>query len=361
MDFQNYGWSTDEEKQININKYNGQYVMATLRLLRSKATENELLRQIVSTVPGQPHKLVEQELRRILNNGVANGFVIKSGNEYLLPIPQLYSAYQIDSDAKILKKVKEEPEDSESDLESEEECAEESDEQKVERLQSDYLNVIEEMMSLNCILFRNKLLSEILDVVVKQKENEMPKCEEAVDNIFALAKLPDEHADALTKDKLKAFYSAAYELFNAHDVCIDLLRYTVMSLDKALISRECANFSTQKRNAIFKFVHEIEQIEKADCEKFRTVYIFHLLNIVAAALKDKKEYASGLLMYVKDKNGAFSCTLKNFIQKAFVLGQLGCSRPIQVFFKFLSDRTVKAPKRKGKGKGRGGGARKRKC
>lgn len=57
----------DKEKQIN--QHNGQYVTATLSFLGSKATKNELLQHIVSTT-SQPHEVVEQELTRLLNNGL---------------------------------------------------------------------------------------------------------------------------------------------------------------------------------------------------------------------------------------------------------------------------------------------------
>lgn len=344
-------WNKDEEKQIN--KYNGQYVIATLSFLNSKATENELLKRIVSTT-GKPHKLVELELKRILNIAVIHGFVMKIGNTYLLPSPQI--TYQIDSDAETLKRIKKEPVDPDS--ESEEECDKESEEQKYERLHNDYINTIEEIMKLDCILFRNQLLSKIIDVVVEERKNKKPKCEDALaHDFFEVTKLPDEHVDAFTKDKLKMFYSTAYDLLKTHKVGIRLLRYTHESLDKALLPYKYRAATDRKREAIDKYINEVETLEKGDCEKFRTVYICYLLNIVAEALQQGKNYASEIILHIRGKNSEFNCALKNFVLKAFVLGKLDKCYPMTVYLKILSDRAAKAPKVKAKGAGK----RKRKC
>lgn len=332
--------------------HNGNYVISTL--LDRKATEKELLKHIVSTT-GQPYKLAEQELRRTLNNGLTNGFLMKIGNKYLLSTPQ------IDSDAKIFKIKKEKCSDPETLIkEKSNECKKESEQQKFDGLHNDYMNIIEEMTKLDSILFRNKLLSKILDIVVEEKKKKRPKCEDAlVHNIFELTKLPDEHVDAFTKDKVRSFYSAAYDLLKTQKVRIGLLRYTHVSVDKTLISTKFSKYGAAKRKAINKYVDEVEQLEKGDCEQFRIVYIWYLLKKVVQALQQEKRNASEILTNIKDENGELSCVLKNVVEKAFVLGKLSSCCPINAYFKFLSDRAARAPKRKAKGNPRGAGARKR--
>lgn len=347
-------WNKDEEKQIN--KYNGQYVTATLSFLGSKATENELLKHIVWTT-SQPHEVVEQELSCILKNGVGHGFIMKIGNEYLLPT-QPNGKFEVDSDVRCLGTIKEEPED----LECENEDEDEDDEEKFGKVLSDYLNQLEEMMKLQCRLFRNKLLNKIIDVVVDEKKRKKPKCASALTNqILHVSTIPEQHVDAFTKNKLKSFYNAAYELIKTHSVRPKLLRYTFSSLDKYLMQANMQKFKPEKQQAIKAYIAEVEQLEKGDCEIFRTVYVNHLLNKVDEALEQGIELASELFakLNIQDENAEVSCTLKNFVQKSFVLGKLG-SCPIEAYFKFLTDRQARAPKRKaGKTRGRGGRKRKR--
>lgn len=316
-------WNKDEKE---INMYNGHYVIATLSYLDNKASENELLKHILSTT-AEPHNLVEQELRRILNNGVRNGFIIKIGNEYLLPTVQ--DDYQLDSDARI----KEECEDVEI-KEELEDIDEECEEQKYE-----YLNIIEQLMTVDCILFRNKLLTKILDVVEEQIKNKEPKNVNALArDIFEVTKVPDELVDSCTKDNIKEFYSRAYALAKTHKVCMELIRYTHLSLDKALIIKDITTFKPAKQNALKKYVEAVDNLEKDNCDKFRTIYICYLLNEVAEMMKN-----------IQDKNAGLNCVLENFVQQAFALHKLGSScSPSEVYFKFLSDLIAKTSKAKTK-------------
>ncbi|XP_037025345.1 uncharacterized protein LOC119066788 [Bradysia coprophila] len=88
----NYCINKEEEEQIR--QLNGQIVMNTLAILNNDATESELTQQIV-TFTGHPKKDVHHEVKKILDYGVATGFVMKIKNVYSLPC-----AYEIDSGRK---------------------------------------------------------------------------------------------------------------------------------------------------------------------------------------------------------------------------------------------------------------------
>lgn len=78
MDSINYG----DDDQIQM--LNGRCVMNAFAFLNYEATESELLEH-VTTTSGHPQNVVKQELKRILDFGVSNGFIMKNGNRYLLP------------------------------------------------------------------------------------------------------------------------------------------------------------------------------------------------------------------------------------------------------------------------------------
>lgn len=79
-----------------IRVYNGQCVMDALAASqKNKITEDELLEQFTaSTDASRDH--IENELKRILHDGVACGFIVKTGNEYA--IPTLENLYEADCD-----------------------------------------------------------------------------------------------------------------------------------------------------------------------------------------------------------------------------------------------------------------------
>lgn len=85
--------SKDDGQQIKM--FNGQSVMNSLKLMNYRATENELSKHI-TTCTGQPAELVEQEVKRILDHGISNGFILKNGNDYSLPY--FKDVYHIDAD-----------------------------------------------------------------------------------------------------------------------------------------------------------------------------------------------------------------------------------------------------------------------
>lgn len=341
----------EENDEQQIKKYYGQYVTAGLSFL-GKATKNDLLKLIVSAT-NHPYEIVEPELRRILTSGVGYGFLTKIGDAYLLPT-QRNTKYEIDADVKAVEMNKEEPKGSDC------EWKDVDDKTKLCEALSDYSNVLDEVMNLPCRLFRNKLLDEIIFVVLDQKEKQTPKCVDTLTNkILHLTTLPVQHADAFTKEKLANFYSTAYELIITHTVGTKLLRYTYLSLDKHIMDINMDKHEADKQKAMKNFIDEVEQLEKGDCEKFRTVYINHLLNQVAEALQQGTEFASLLFveLNVQDNNEELSNALKNFVQKTFMLGKLSGS-PIDLYFQFLCDRQTKAPKRKAD-RGHGRGARRK--
>lgn len=72
---------SNEQDDDQIKMLNGRYIMNALSFLNYEATENELLKHITQT--GQ--NLDNEELKRILDYGVSNGFIMKNNNKYLLP------------------------------------------------------------------------------------------------------------------------------------------------------------------------------------------------------------------------------------------------------------------------------------
>lgn len=81
-----------EEEEINI--LNGHCVIDALANV-TNVTENKLLK-CFATSSAESHNLVQQELKRILDSGVSNGFIVKKGNKYELP--RVENAYQVDAD-----------------------------------------------------------------------------------------------------------------------------------------------------------------------------------------------------------------------------------------------------------------------
>lgn len=84
--------NSEEVDGDQVKMLNGRYIMNALSFLNYEATENELLRHI--SVTGQPQNLDSEELKRILDYGVINGFIIKNDNKYSLP--NLDDVHQID-------------------------------------------------------------------------------------------------------------------------------------------------------------------------------------------------------------------------------------------------------------------------
>lgn len=75
-----------------IKMLNGRYLMRAIASLNYEATENELFRHITAT--GHSQNLVREELKRILDYGVSNGFIMKNHDKYL--IPRLVDVHQVD-------------------------------------------------------------------------------------------------------------------------------------------------------------------------------------------------------------------------------------------------------------------------
>lgn len=77
-----------------IGILNGKSVITALASQKNKISEDELLEYFITSAD-EPD-LVENELKQILNNGVAGGFIVKTGNKYALP--SLENIYEADCD-----------------------------------------------------------------------------------------------------------------------------------------------------------------------------------------------------------------------------------------------------------------------
>lgn len=88
----NYWNDKEEDEEKQVTKLNVRSVMNAFAMLNYDTTEREISQQIISFT-GHPAKSVRHEVKRILDNGVSNGFIIQVKNKYLLP-----GEYQTDSD-----------------------------------------------------------------------------------------------------------------------------------------------------------------------------------------------------------------------------------------------------------------------
>ncbi len=66
-----------------LRKYNGQTIMHALRFLGNKATIADLSKCIAQSIQ-QPENSVRNEVTRVLNRGVDDGFLLKRGQNYVL-------------------------------------------------------------------------------------------------------------------------------------------------------------------------------------------------------------------------------------------------------------------------------------
>lgn len=85
-------YESDVEQVIMLN---GRSVMNALAFLNSEATENELL-ECFSASNLDARDLVQQELKRTLDNAVTNGFITRNDGKY--SVPGLGKMYQVDGD-----------------------------------------------------------------------------------------------------------------------------------------------------------------------------------------------------------------------------------------------------------------------
>lgn len=81
-----------EEEQIRIR--NGHCVINALSQ-NVEITEDDLLKCFITSTD-EPHYLVQHELKRILDHGVASGFIVNIGNKYALP--KFENIYEADAD-----------------------------------------------------------------------------------------------------------------------------------------------------------------------------------------------------------------------------------------------------------------------
>lgn len=85
--------NVDEE---NVVMLNGRSVMNALAYLNSEVTENELLKLFIGS-NREPRDLVQQEIKRVLDDGVINGFIGRNGNKYGIS-SSMENLYQVDGD-----------------------------------------------------------------------------------------------------------------------------------------------------------------------------------------------------------------------------------------------------------------------
>lgn len=89
----NRWYNLDEEEEIGM--LNGRCVTNALAIKRKETTKNELLQSFIASTD-EPQDLVEDELTRILDIGVTDGFIVKLGNKYALP--SLENIFEADYD-----------------------------------------------------------------------------------------------------------------------------------------------------------------------------------------------------------------------------------------------------------------------
>lgn len=70
-------------------------VIEVLAYLRADASEDELVK-CFETSSDEPQNLVQKEMKRILDHGVATGLIVRNANKYGLP--NWKHEYQIDGD-----------------------------------------------------------------------------------------------------------------------------------------------------------------------------------------------------------------------------------------------------------------------
>lgn len=81
-----------EEEQIRL--LNAHCVIDALSK-NVEITEDDLLKCFITSTD-KPHYLVQHELKRILDHGVASGFIVNIGNKYALP--KFQNIYEADAD-----------------------------------------------------------------------------------------------------------------------------------------------------------------------------------------------------------------------------------------------------------------------
>lgn len=85
--------NSDRSEDEKVLMLNGRSVMNALTFLNSAVTENQLL-QCLTASNDEPRNIVKQELKRILDDAVTNGFITRNGGKYA--IPGMEKLYQTD-------------------------------------------------------------------------------------------------------------------------------------------------------------------------------------------------------------------------------------------------------------------------
>lgn len=84
----------DRNEEVQIGMFNGRCVMSCVASQENGVTEDDLLKFFITS--NESHDLVQQELKRILNIGVRNGFIVRTDNKYA--IQSLDGMYDTDGD-----------------------------------------------------------------------------------------------------------------------------------------------------------------------------------------------------------------------------------------------------------------------
>lgn len=74
----------DEHDTKQINRLNGQSVFSALARFNYNATESQICDEFIEST-GHAQHLVVEEVKRILQSAVNDGFIVKNGNNYTLP------------------------------------------------------------------------------------------------------------------------------------------------------------------------------------------------------------------------------------------------------------------------------------
>lgn len=143
---------------MNNSKKSACVTEIAITFLKNKATEDELCRHF-TTSTGQPHKIVKDELRRILRNGCSHGFLTRKSNKYMLS--STCNEYLVDAD--------EVAKETECDEEEEEE---DGKEEEKDWCDADFKSACEKVIQkTDCAVFPELIIRYVIDEIEKELKN----------------------------------------------------------------------------------------------------------------------------------------------------------------------------------------------
>lgn len=86
---------SEKINNTEIEMHNVRCVIAALKFLETEPTEDELVNCFVASTD-EPHILIEEELKKVLDHSVKNGWIVRNDNKYGLASRE--DEYQVDGD-----------------------------------------------------------------------------------------------------------------------------------------------------------------------------------------------------------------------------------------------------------------------